>query len=146
MFCRRVEKWKLRENATAQVQKDLANELLACVGVVRGSYWVNIWVTIETRAGYHQVPHDTTLTQYFAHNNHNITIQQFRDNRHIKRHFIHDTSRYLCHWRNSEFFDCTESISQELRNIVNQFHINDSQVNKEYTALWLFLTNTLTAT
>ena len=34
----------------------------------------------------------------------------------------------MCHCRNSEFIDCTESISQELQNIVNQFHMNDSQV------------------
>ena len=40
----------------------------------------------------------------------------------------------------------TESVSQELQNIVNQFHMNDSQVNKEYIAQCLFLTHTLTTT
>ena len=97
-------------------------------------------------AGYHQVPRDTILSRYFSHDNDNITIQRFCDNRHVARNFIHDTSQYLCHWRNSEFIDCTESISQELQNIVNQFHMNDSQVNKEYIAQCLFLTHTLTTT
>ena len=64
----------------------------------------------------------------------------------IARNFIHNTSQYLCHWRNSEFIDSTQSISQELQNIVKQFHMNDSQVNKEYIAQWLFLTHTLTTT
>ena len=73
-------------------------------------------------AGCHHVPRDMMLSQYFAHDNDNITIQRFCDNRYIARNFIHDTSRYLCHWRNSEFIGCTESISQELQNIVSQFH------------------------
>ena len=36
----------------------------------------------------------------------------------------------ICDLRNSESIDCTESISQELQNIVNQFHMNDSQVKQ----------------
>ena len=42
-----------------------------------------------------------------------IILQRFCDSRYIERYFIHDTSQYLCHWRNSEFIDCTESISHK---------------------------------
>ena len=35
------------------------------------------------------------LSRYFAHDNDNIMIQRFCDNRHIARNFIHHTSRYL---------------------------------------------------
>ena len=51
------------------------------------------------------VPRDTILSWYFAHNNDNIMLQRFCVNRYIARNFIHDTSRYLCHWRNSK---CTK--------------------------------------
>ena len=100
---------------------------------------------VNSRAGYHQLPCDNTLSQYFAHDNDNITIQQFCDNRYIARNVIHilHISRYLCPWRNSEFIDCTESISQELQNIVNQFHINDSQVKQSvYCTVAFFNTHT----
>ena len=107
--------------------------------------WINVSVFI-IRAGFHQVPRDTILSRYFAYDKNDITTQRFCDNRYIANNFSQDTSWYLCHWRNSEFIDCTESISQELQNIVNQFHMNDSQVNKEYIAQWLFLSHTLTTT
>ena len=115
-------------------------------------YWVSAgWLLWDictepkdnTRAGYHQVPCNMILSRYFAHNNDNITIQWFCDNWYIARNFIHDTSRYLCHWRNSEFIDCTESVSHELWNTVNQFHVNDSQVKQSvYCTVALLNTHT----
>ena len=57
--------------------------------------YANIRTHMFSRAGYHQVPRDTILSRYFAHDNDNITIQRFCDNRYIVINFIHDTSRYL---------------------------------------------------
>ena len=86
------------------------------------------WTLILTRAGYHQVPRDTIPSRYFAHDSDNITIQRFCNNRYIARNFIHDTSRYLCHWRNPEFTDCTESISQELQDISHEWKPSKQRV------------------
>ena len=65
---------------------------------------------IRYRAGYHQVPHDRILSRYFAHDNDNITIQRFCDNRHIARNFILN----IC---------VTEEI-QNLLTALNPFHRN----------------------
>ena len=62
------------------------------------------------RAGYHQVSRDTILSRYFAHDNNNITIQLFCDNRYIARNFIHD----IC-------------VTEEIHNLLtalNPFHRN----------------------
>ena len=104
---------------------------------------VHAVICYPIRLGITRVPRDTILSWYFARDNDNITVQRFCNNRYIARNFIHDTSRYLCHWRNSEFIDCTESISQELQNTVNQLHMNDSQIKQSvYCTVDLLNTHT----
>lgn len=79
-----------------------------------------------SRAGYHQVPHDTILPRYFAHDNGNVTVQQFYDYQYNTKNFSHGTSRYLCHRKKSEFIDGNESILQELE-VKNQVKTNKTK-------------------
>ena len=111
------------------LQWRICNKLIVVDTLSSGSAcWSGISDVLNNRAGYYQVPRNMILSWYFANDNNNITT--FCGHRYIARNFIHDTSRYLCHSRNSEFIDCTTSISQELQNIDNQFHMHDSQVKQ----------------
>ena len=76
--------------------------LVQCVGVkwfdfIQTAFvscrWRSDCLWIDNRAGYHQVLHDTILSQNVDSDN--ITIQQFCDNRYIANNFIHDALWYV---------------------------------------------------